>query len=195
MEALIISGEHKSKFMGVTFLCCDRKNHDECLPTEKTFRVPNIDNVIQEGKKAPKKYCDITLHKIGSPLRTDLYTASGWPSVSGDALKAIAGKVSAEYDFSNDDSEPPLVDDSHYSDKKDIDISAYGTAYAAFGGGQEGMEACHAIAALCDVCTIDSLISNFILPLQVHMHLNPLANGKYLKNENVKRKPSSYVIC
>lgn len=145
---------------------CNRKNHDECLPTEKTFKIPNVENVIEEGKKAPKKYRDISLHKIGSYVETDLYTASGWPSVSGDALKAIAGKVSAEYDFSSDASELQLSDESHNSREKDVDISAYGTAYTAFGGGHEGMEACHAIAALCEVCCIDSLISNFILPLQ-----------------------------
>uniref|UniRef100_A0A803LSZ9 DNA-directed DNA polymerase n=1 Tax=Chenopodium quinoa TaxID=63459 RepID=A0A803LSZ9_CHEQI len=145
---------------------CNRKNHNEFLPTEKKFKVPNTENVIEDGKKTPKKYCDITLHKIGSSLQTDFYTASGWPSVSGDALKAIAGKVSAEYDFSSDDVEDPLNDDLQNSERKDVDISAYGTAYAAFGGGQEGMEACHAIASLCEVCSIDSLISNFILPLQ-----------------------------
>ncbi|XP_048495908.1 DNA polymerase I A, chloroplastic/mitochondrial isoform X2 [Beta vulgaris subsp. vulgaris] len=145
---------------------CNRKDHNQFLPTVKKFRVPNVENVIEEGKKTPKKYRDITLHKIGSNLQTDFYTLSGWPSVSGDALKAIAGKVSVEYDFSNDASEPPLEDDPQISENKNVDISAYGTAYAAFGGGHEGMEACHAIASLCEICSIDSLISNFILPLQ-----------------------------
>ncbi|XP_056694182.1 DNA polymerase I A, chloroplastic/mitochondrial [Spinacia oleracea] len=148
---------------------CNRKNHNEFLPTEKKFKVPNIHNVIEEGKKTPKKFCDITLHKIGDTIQTEFYTPSGWPSISGVALKAIAGKVSAEYDFSGDAadaSEDLLIEDPLNSGRKDADISAYGTAYAAFGGGQEGMEACHAIASLCEVCSIDSLISNFILPLQ-----------------------------
>ncbi|KAK9671221.1 hypothetical protein RND81_12G014200 [Saponaria officinalis] len=145
---------------------CNRKDQNESLPTEKKFKIPNVDNVIEEGKKVPKKFRDITLHKIGSQLQTDLYTASGWPSVSGDALKALAGKVSAEYDFSGEASDLQEMDDPQKSSKKDVDISAYGTAYAAFHGGQEGMEACHAIAALCEMCSIDSLISNFILPLQ-----------------------------
>ncbi|KAJ8443204.1 hypothetical protein Cgig2_017197 [Carnegiea gigantea] len=143
-----------------------RKNHDESLPTEKLFKIPNVDNIIEKGKKAPRKYRDIRLHKIGSFLQTDFYTTSGWPSVSRDALMAISGKISAEYDFSSDASELPLSGDPHNSDRKYIDISAYGTAYSAFGRGQEGREACHAIAALCEVCCIDSLISNFILPLQ-----------------------------
>ena len=38
---------------------------------------------------------------------------------------------------------------------------------AAFENEAKGKEACHAIAALCEVCAIDSLISNFILPLHV----------------------------
>ena len=108
------------------------------------------------------------MHKIGDSIQTDFFAPSGWPSVSGDALKAIAGKVSAEYDFAGDAFEDPLVDESHNPGKKDVDLSAYGTAYDAFGRGKEGMEACHAIAALIEICSIDSLISNFILPLQVN---------------------------
>lgn len=50
---------------------------------------------------------------------------------------------------------------------KDIDTSTYGTALQAFSSLEEGIGACHAIASLCEVCTVDSLISNFILPLQV----------------------------
>ncbi|KAL9232653.1 hypothetical protein vseg_007735 [Gypsophila vaccaria] len=145
---------------------CNRKDQNESLPMEKKFKILNTDNMIEEGKKVPKKFRDITLHKIGSQLQTDLYTATGWPSVSGDALKALAGKVSAEYDFCDDVSDLQEMDDPQTSTQKDVDISAYGTAYAAFNRGQEGMEACHAIAALCEMCSIDSLISNFILPLQ-----------------------------
>ncbi|GAB2243457.1 hypothetical protein Droror1_Dr00020232 [Drosera rotundifolia] len=163
----------------------NRKNSNECLPVEKVFKVPNIDNVIEKGKKNPTKFRKITLHRIdcntqagvstesmeegastslitGPPLiKTDLYTATGWPSVSGDALKALAGKVSWEYDFGDETPDSASFDDTQTSDE-----SAYGTAYSAFGKGREGKEACHAIAALCEVCSIDSLISNFILPLQ-----------------------------
>ncbi|CAK9150260.1 unnamed protein product [Ilex paraguariensis] len=145
----------------------NRKDPNVTLPMEKDFKIPNVDNVIEEGKKTPTKYRKIKLHRLGSDINTDMYTASGWPSVSGDALKALAGKVSAEFDSTEqlDD----IVVDSHaaLSDStKGLDTSAYGTAYAAFGEGQQGIEACHAIAALCKVCSIDSLISNFILPLQ-----------------------------
>lgn len=127
--------------------------------------------MIEEGKKAPTKFRDLKLHSIGCNLRTEMYTASGWPSVSGDALKALAGKVSAEYDFNeacNFDLDDEDGNPSQFEvEPVEIDQSAYGTAFAAFPTEEEGREACHALAALRDVCSIDSLISNFILPLQV----------------------------
>ncbi|KAL0864479.1 hypothetical protein Bca101_043597 [Brassica carinata] len=152
------------------------ENH-EVLPVEKLFKIPNIDKVIEEGKKAPTKFRNIKLHRISdTPISTETYTASGWPSVSGVTLKTLAGKVSAEYDFMEDvtdtsaeeDEDTQLLDQASEAPKSktDVDTSAYGTAYAAFGGGERGKEACHAIASLCEVCSIDALISNFILPLQ-----------------------------
>ena len=144
---------------------------------EKTFRIPNVDKVVEEGKKAPKKFRNMTLRSFDAEIPVEMYTPSGWPSVSGDALKIIAGKVSADFDFVDDadcDVETTAIEDIDEvpgtqgpKESEDTDISAYGTAYDAFGGGQAGREACHAIAALCEVCSIDSLISNFILPLQV----------------------------
>jgi DNA polymerase-1 len=41
-----------------------------------------------------------------------------------------------------------------------------GTLYAAFGGGTAGLRACAAVDALCEVGAIDTLLSNFIIPLQ-----------------------------
>ncbi|ESQ30390.1 hypothetical protein EUTSA_v10011195mg [Eutrema salsugineum] len=160
------------------------ENHEE-LPVEKLFKIPNIDKVIEKGKKAPTKFRNIKLQRISdSPMLTETFTASGWPSVSGDTLKTLAGKVSAEYDFMEDVTDitaeeiaedddaaaTQLLDQASEAGKSKADVatdvSAYGTAYAAFGGGERGKEACHAIASLCEVCSIDSLISNFILPLQ-----------------------------
>ena len=43
---------------------------------------------------------------------------------------------------------------------------ACGAAFDAFGGGQEGVQACAAIDSLNDVAAIDTLLSNFIIPLQ-----------------------------
>jgi DNA polymerase I len=56
----------------------------------------------------------------------------------------------------------------------------YGTAYEQFGGGAKGAEACEAIASLVGMGAIDTMLSNFILPLQenadersrVHCSLN-----------------------
>lgn len=156
------------------FIC--RKDPNEFLPVKKEFKVPNVDNIIEEGKKKATKFRKIVLSKPeGVNMVADKFTPSGWPSVSGDALKTLAGKVSADFDFLDEEEEEELPEeenqissmDNGAPQSVDRDISAYGTAYSAFGGGQAGIEACHAIAALCEVCSIDSLISNFILPLQV----------------------------
>ncbi|KAF5461079.1 hypothetical protein F2P56_020903 [Juglans regia] len=155
----------------------NRKDSDEVLPNERIFKVPNVDKVIEDGKKSPTKFRNIRLHSIlGFPLPADMFTATGWPSVSGDALKTLAGKVSAEHGLMNDACDLQLdenienVSENEVSEKENstsgIDKSAYGTAFLAFKEEWEGREACHAIAALCEVCSIDSLISNFILPLQ-----------------------------
>ncbi|KAL6283926.1 hypothetical protein ACE6H2_014855 [Prunus campanulata] len=151
------------------------KDSDQAVPTERTFRVPNIDKVIEDGKDTTPKYRNITLHGIGVNLPAEIYTASGWPSVSGDSLKILSGKVSSEFQFMDDDiddvgdayetvSDEYLVKQENMSEY--VDTSAYGTAFEAFKSKEKGKEACHAIAALCEVCSIDSLISNFILPLQ-----------------------------
>lgn len=44
--------------------------------------------------------------------------------------------------------------------------SGVGRAYEAFGGGTSGLHACSAVDALCEVGAIDTLLSNFIVPLQ-----------------------------
>ncbi|KAJ0264574.1 DNA polymerase I B [Hirschfeldia incana] len=167
-------------FGGISNSC-----NDEDLPYEKMFKVLNVDNVIEEGKKKATKFRNIKLHRISdNPLPAERFTPSGWPSVSGDTLKALAGKVSAAYDFTevaaDDNSLEENIGDEEFmslpdetleaqnSDTSSVesDTSAFGTAFDAFGGGESGKEACHAIASLCEVCSIDSLISNFILPLQ-----------------------------
>ncbi|GAV68623.1 DNA_pol_A domain-containing protein/DNA_pol_A_exo1 domain-containing protein [Cephalotus follicularis] len=161
----------------------NRNDPTESLPTERVFKIPNVDQVIEEGKKAPTKFRNIKLNSIGVTLPTEIYTSSGWPAVSGDSLKTLAGKVSAEYDRVDNASalhlddyagnaSDSVADEASESDiqepifSEDVDTSAYGTAFKAFKEKEEGMEACHAIASLCEVCTIDSLISNFIIPLQ-----------------------------
>lgn len=152
----------------------NRKDQMQKLPSSMTFKVPNVDNVIEDGKKKPLKFRNITLHSCCNEMQADLYTASGWPSMSGDALKTFAGKISPDCIYLVNDgfkSEPETEQNSLIQEPFDVsrvsrEKSIYGTAYDAFGGGKKGKEACHAIAALCEICSIDSLISNFILPLQ-----------------------------
>lgn len=149
-----------------------RKNPEEFLPIERTFKVPNSEKVIEEGKKTPSKFRNITLHCIkGKPFSTEIYTASGWPSVGVDALKILAGKVSAEFDDITDDlcSHNEVDNDFEMMPHEESKghMSDNDTALKEFKSLEESKEACHAIAALCEVCSIDTLISNFILPLQV----------------------------
>ncbi|XP_050941666.1 DNA polymerase I B, chloroplastic/mitochondrial-like [Cucumis melo] len=150
---------------------CNRKNPEEFLPIERTFKVPNSEKVIEEGKKTPSKFRNITLHCIkGKPFSTEIYTASGWPSVGVDALKILAGKVSAEFDDITDDlcSHNEVDNDFEMMPHEESKghMSDNDTALKEFKSLEESKEACHAIAALCEVCSIDTLISNFILPLQ-----------------------------
>eukprot|EP00899_Mesostigma_viride_P019227 jgi/Mesvir1/27305/Mv07135-RA.2 len=69
-------------------------------------------------------------------------TTAGWPGCSGVVLRALAGNVDAG------------------------DVRKLGPAYQAFGGGDAGVAACRALAALWRMNSIDALLSNFILPLQ-----------------------------
>ncbi|KAK3122846.1 hypothetical protein QOZ80_8AG0619190 [Eleusine coracana subsp. coracana] len=145
----------------------NRHKSGETWPQSRTFKVPNQEFVATEDKKTSK--CrTIKLYGIVDDLKIDMFTPSGWPSVSGDALRSLAGKIPTEHIYSIDDNQGDDEGTGGSEDlKQDVDDkSSYGTAYEAFGGGKKGKEACHAIATLCEICSIDSLISNFILPLQ-----------------------------
>ncbi|KAG6489753.1 hypothetical protein ZIOFF_051031 [Zingiber officinale] len=142
----------------------------------KLFKVLNTEKIFEEGKKAPLKYHTIHLHKICEGLQTDMYTASGFPSLSADALKVFAGNIPSNQIYRIDNAcndeyvtEEGIMDDHKLSDTgTDYEDCSYGTAFEAFGGGNKGREACEAIAALCETSAIDSLITNFIIPLQVN---------------------------
>lgn len=73
------------------------KDETHTLEEEKEYKVLNFDKVIGEGKKVATKFHKIRLHKIGNEIETDMFTASGWPSVGGDVLKVLAGKVTSEF--------------------------------------------------------------------------------------------------
>ncbi|XP_042452291.1 DNA polymerase I A, chloroplastic-like isoform X2 [Zingiber officinale] len=146
----------------------------ESKPESKSFKVPNTEKIVEEGKKTPLKYRTIHLHKICEGLQTDMYTASGLPSVSADALKVFAGNIPRNQICRIDNAcsdeyatEEGIMDDHNLTDTgTDYEDCSYGTAFEAFGGGNKGREACEAIAALCETSAIDSLITNFIIPLQ-----------------------------
>ncbi|KAH9288195.1 hypothetical protein KI387_032312 [Taxus chinensis] len=161
----------------------NKKDPNVVMPNERTMKVPNVDNFIEEGKKTPGKYRNIVLCGLGVPMEVEKYTMSGWPTVSSAALKALAGKVSVDYSNLEDEGENDYATDlddgsamltssgvniggQTTENKVEADPSVYGTAYGAFGGGKRGKEACQAIAALCEVSSINTLISNFLQPLQ-----------------------------
>lgn len=158
------------------FISYFSKDDSESLPIERIFKVPNIEGVIAEGKKTPSKFHNITLRSIGVDLPTEMYTATGWPSVGGDALKTLARNISAEYDCvdgahdlvdSGSTEETECILDDSESNEKTKYKGAVASNKKIFATEQEAREACNAISSLCEVCSIDSLISNFILPLQV----------------------------
>ena len=125
------------------------------MPEERVFKVENIEGIIEEGKKKPLKHRNIKIRGLG--LKPVKHTLAGWPAVSGDVLRELAGK-----------------------DPTNPDKPQYGTAYEALGGGEAGREACIAIDSLCAMNSIDTMITNFIKPLQslsdddgrVHCSLN-----------------------
>lgn len=115
----------------------------------------------REGK-APKKAAKFELHGITKRnLQPPVYTTTGLPAVSSVVLRALAGKPGAARELV--DNWDALADDQ----KKDEALAKKcGSAFLAFGGGFDGVEACAAIDALNDVAAIDTLLSNFIIPLQ-----------------------------
>ncbi|XP_024528617.1 DNA polymerase I A, chloroplastic/mitochondrial [Selaginella moellendorffii] len=159
----------------------NKKDPSVSYPKERTFKVPNSDNYLEPGAKTVKKYRSISLEGIDVQLPVETFTPSGWPAVSGAVLKSLAGNVVTDYDEEEDEAEFSPEASTFITSggvegtdgDKSEDLSAYGKAYGAFGGGEEGKKACMAIAALCELSSIDTLISNFIQPLQNGQILGP----------------------
>ena len=125
------------------------------MPSERVFKVLNIEGVVEEGKTKPLKNCDLVIHGLGlNPVK---HTKAGWPAVSAEVLRELAGK-----------------------NPTNVAEPQYGTAYKALGGGAYGREACIALDSLCAMNSIDTMVANFIKPLQslsddqgrVHCSLN-----------------------
>jgi len=131
-----------------------------------------------------------------SPLKPEQFTPSGWPSSNTPVFRNLAGKpgvaqkLMKEGENNGDDkslsgldhdfTEDVLAEDAHTFGStgdtngnvqkgkldKEAEELGLGKAYSAFGGGPDGIHACAAIDSLCDVAAIDTLLSNFIIPLQ-----------------------------
>ena len=91
-------------------------------------------------KKKPGKWVEIELRSLELPHTKETKTG-GAPAVDAESLRELAGAPSDD---------PPV----------------YGKAHAHFAGGAEGVAACRALEALCQMGAIDTMISNFIVPLQ-----------------------------
>lgn len=61
--------------------------------------------------------------------------------------------------------------------RQEASDKGFGKAYAAFGGGKEGLEACVALEALCEMSAIEKLLTAFIIPLQ-HDNISTDQNAK-----------------
>jgi len=128
-----------------------------------------------------------------SPLEPAVRTPSGAPAVSTPVLRALAGKPGAAKRALDErrglaagvvDDAPDLA--AVLADGGDSDADApaaaavaaapalhaeakalgVGPLYAACGGGEAGLAACAAVDALVEGAAIDTLLSNFIVPLQ-----------------------------
>ncbi|RLN97177.1 hypothetical protein BBJ28_00007129 [Nothophytophthora sp. Chile5] len=137
----------------------DEKKKKLVLPAERSFDVENSEGYIEPGKQKAKKKRTITIHGLGIPPTH--FTASGLPAASADVLKELAGNVRASL---LPDADPPR----------------YGRAYEHFEDKEEGAAACVALKALFDISSMNTMLNNFILPLQeladsssrVHCSLN-----------------------
>ncbi len=107
-----------------------------------------------KNKSTEKKNVDVTITSIH--MTPKKFTAGGAPSVTADVLRELAG------------------------DPFDEHGPKYGSAYEFFGGGEEGRRACVALYSLTQMGSIDTMIANFVVPLQyladdqsrVHCSLN-----------------------
>ena len=131
--------------------------------------------------------------RVPSPLTPAVRTPSGAPAVSTPVLRALAGRPGAakralagdgavegvplDDDLTPPDTPatadddgapapPPSVTAAPASLAHEADALGVGPLYAAFDGGRPGLEACAAVDALVEAAAIDTLLSNFITPLQ-----------------------------
>jgi len=113
-----------------------------------------LSKILEEvkHKSTESKYVDVTVSSIF--MTPQKFTAGGAPSVTADVLRGLGGL--------------------------DPENGEYGTAYKFFGGGEVGHDACIALYSLTQIGSIETMINNFVMPLQnladdqsrVHCSLN-----------------------
>lgn len=162
----LMEDDYKNKVANMSEAELDRECAQKGLATtgtrdEKVLRLQQ-DFAFQQSLQdvtleAPKKQREITIRSIG--LTPQVFTPAGVPAVSGPVLRQLAGDPSAD---------PPR----------------WGALYEHFRLKRTppsvGEEACKAVDALLQMTAIDTMISNFLLPLQqladangrVHCSLN-----------------------
>ncbi|ETV97295.1 hypothetical protein H310_09644 [Aphanomyces invadans] len=135
------------------------------LPVERMFDVENIEQIIENPEKQtkPKKNRSITIRGLGIPPVQ--FTASGNPAATAEALKELAGK--------------PLADPPQY-----------GRAFEHFDDPEEGAATCLALKKMYDMSSIDTMLNNFILPLQELADADGRVHGSLNLNTDTGRLSS-----
>ena len=136
----------------------------------KQFERENVEGVIAEGKKKPKKHIDFPLTGLG--IQPVLLTkGKGEAAVSVPVLQKLAGKPDGE----------PLK---------------YGLAYdhfASFGPDSteaDGVEACKALGELCRISALSTTLNTFIIPLQQQLDPNSRIHASLNLNTETGRLSS-----
>jgi len=136
-----------------------------------------------ESPLKPEVYTGAGWPAVSTPVLRQL---AGKPGAALQALGVMEeAQLAADMEGSEGGGEAPgssaeewSVDDAVLEDDENAPVATldqlqkeaaeggFGTLYAVFGGGKEGLEACAAVDSLCNSNAIDTLLSNFIVPLQ-----------------------------
>ena len=150
------------------------KGEPELVPATREFKVPNPEweawsRSGQEGKAPPKQKTILLRGIVTKPIDPPAYTASGLPSVSSIMLRLLVGKskTAAELLERWDQAVGSPQWDSERDALEQEAVKRCGGVFNAFGGGRNGIEAAAAIDALCEASSVGTLLTGFILPLQV----------------------------
>lgn len=144
------------------------------VPYEKEFKyvTPEWEAWDRSGRegKAPKKSVSFVLHGIVKNRIEEsdtVLTETKLPSTSVKTLRVMAGKPGSAADMLKRWEEAEAANDTAELAKlHEAAGNVCRVLYNAFGGGKAGLEAAAAIDALCEAAAVETLLSNFIVPLQ-----------------------------